>query len=161
MTATPGVVPELAQGRAARGTLVVGFDRHPASLGALGSAADLGQRMGAALLVVHVVDLSDYPVDPDRPDWEDKAEQALAEEEAAVAATLASYPFNWTYEAVGGDPVNALIAAGVRVDALMVVVGSRGERLHRVMHRLASPSVAHRLIERCGRPVLVVHPTGG
>lgn len=158
MTTTLRETPESADGVRARGTVVVGFDRHPASQAALVAAVDLGQRMGATLLVIHVVDLSDYPMDPDREDWEQQGEKALQDEAAAVAAMLASYGFEWRYELVSGDPVRALSAAATKVSALMIVVGSRGEGFHRVVDRLVSPSVSHRLIERCGRPVLVVHP---
>jgi hypothetical protein len=59
--------------------IVVGFDRSAASLAALGKAAELGAQLGAELHVIHAVDLSDYPVDPDAADWEEQAAASLEE----------------------------------------------------------------------------------
>lgn len=146
--------------------LVVGFDRRPESLTALMTAAELGHRLAAELRVVHAIDLTDYPVDPDRGNWEDKGQQVLQQEQETVAHQLAHYEYGWSYAALHGDPVRALSRVADESGALMIVVGSRGEGWHRVFDRMASPSVSHRLIERCGRPVLVVchchdeHTTG-
>lgn len=41
-------------------------------------------------------------------------------------------------------------------DALMIVVGSRGEGLRRALARLAGPSVSHGVIGHQRHPVLVV-----
>ncbi len=53
--------------------IVVGVNRDPASQEALIVAADLARRLHAHLHVVHVVDLADYPIDPDASDWEQRA----------------------------------------------------------------------------------------
>jgi nucleotide-binding universal stress UspA family protein len=147
-------------GREPPGTsLVVGFDRRPESLAALRTAIQIGRRLQAGLWIVHAVDLSDYPVDPDRHDYEEQAQKTLAEERVAVSTVLAGYEFGWSYRALNDDPVHALIRTADDIDALMIVVGSRGEGWHLFLERLVSPSVSHRLIERCGRPVLVVSHT--
>jgi nucleotide-binding universal stress UspA family protein len=52
--------------------LVVGFDRDAVSRAALTVAADLAGRLAARLVVVHVVDLDDYPIDPEAADWEEQ-----------------------------------------------------------------------------------------
>ena len=70
---------------APQATLVVGYDRRPESQDALRVAAGLAERMDAELHVVHAVDLTDYPIDPDGFDWEQRARDALDEERAAVA----------------------------------------------------------------------------
>jgi len=57
--------------------IVVGCNRHPASLSALGTAARLGQPLDAVLSVIHAIDLADYPIDPDSPDWEEHCERTL------------------------------------------------------------------------------------
>ncbi|MDX6585475.1 MAG: hypothetical protein QOI10_4659, partial [Solirubrobacterales bacterium] len=50
--------------------LVVGYSEDPASGSALAVAADLAGRLFAHLHVAHVIDLDDYPIDPDSPSWE-------------------------------------------------------------------------------------------
>jgi len=141
-------------------TLVVGYDRRPESQYALREAADLGRRLGAQLQVVHAVDVSDYPVDPDSFDWEQRARQALDEERVAVSAALSHQMAGWSYRAGYGDPAELLVAVAEETDALMIIVGSRGEGWRAALDRLLSPSVSHRVIQRCHRPVLVVsHPT--
>ena len=145
---------------------MVGFDRRPESLTALMTAAELGGRLAAELRVIHAIDLTDYPVDPDRGDWEDKGQEVLQREQEIVAHRLADYEYGWSYVAVHGEPVRELSRAADESDALIIVVGSRGEGWHRLYDRIASPSVSHRLIQHCGRPVLVVcrchheHSTG-
>ena len=142
--------------RAAHAVLVVGFNKRPESLTALVTATDLGRRLAAELRVIHTVDLTDYPVDPDGAEWENKAQQALQHEQETVAHQLAGYDFGWSYVALRGDPVETLSRVADESNALMIVIGSRGEGWHRLFDRIASPSVSHRLIDSCGRPVLVV-----
>jgi nucleotide-binding universal stress UspA family protein len=140
-------------------SLVVGHDRMPESREALGVAIDLASRMCAHIHVVHAVDLTDYPINPDAPDWEEKAQITLAEERKAVTQLLRNHVWGWTYLVGRGDPARLLISVANELDSLMIIVGSRGEGLHLVVERLISPAVSHRLIERARRPVLVVsHP---
>jgi len=73
-----------------------------------------------------------------------------------LRAALAAHRGGWTYQTGRGDPARLLISVADEHDALMIVVGSRGEGLHVFVERLISPSVAHRLIEHSRRPVLVV-----
>jgi len=42
------------------------------------------------------------------------------------------------------------------LNAAMIVVGVRSHRRGRLLERLASPSVSHRLINHCQVPVLIV-----
>jgi nucleotide-binding universal stress UspA family protein len=62
----------------------------------------------------------------------------------------------WTYEARHGDPAKVLCTAADEHDALLIVVGSRGEGLRRALGRLMDPSISHGVIQRQHRPVLVV-----
>jgi nucleotide-binding universal stress UspA family protein len=137
-------------------TLVVGFDRSTASLTALGTAADLGARLNAELRVVHAVDLGDYPIDPDSADWEEQAAVNLEAERRSVSEALADYPFGWSYVAVRSEPAQALVSIADEVDALMIVIGARGNGWRHLLERLSGPSVSQRLINHCHRPVLVV-----
>jgi nucleotide-binding universal stress UspA family protein len=136
--------------------LVVGFDRSAASVAALHHASDLGARLGAEMHVVHAIDLSDYPIDPDADDWEQQAVKNLEEERRQVSSSLGGYPCGWSYLALRAEPAEALARVANQVDAIMIVVGVRPGGWRHVLERLAGPSVSHRLINHCHRPVLVV-----
>lgn len=140
--------------------VVLGYRDGPLGQAVLGVGADLAARLGAALHVVHVVDLSDYPIDPDSPDWERQAQQTLAHEQRDVEDALARRQHtSWTYHAAHGDPVALLRQVADTHDALMFIVGSRGEGAASIASRLIGvPSVSHGLIARSHRPVLVVPP---
>jgi nucleotide-binding universal stress UspA family protein len=156
-TAVPVVELERGEPEArAKTALVVGFDRSAASLAALGKAAEIGGQLGAELHVVHAIDLSDYPVDPDADDWEEQAAKSLEEESQRVSAALAGYPCGWSYVAVRAEPADALNRMAEQFDAVMIVVGVRSHGWRHLLERLAGPSVSHRLITHCHRPVLVV-----
>ena len=140
--------------------VVLGYRASPYGEAVLHHGAELATRLGAALHVVHVVDLCDYPIDPDSPDWEEQAQNTLAAEQRGVEAALADLPGSWTYHAAHGDPVTLLRQVADRYDALMFIVGSRGESAGGVISRLLGtrPSVSHGLIARSHRPVLVIPP---
>jgi nucleotide-binding universal stress UspA family protein len=140
--------------------LVLGYRASPDGQAVLHHGADLAARLGAALHVVHVVDLSDYPIDPDSPDWEQQAQKTLAAEQRDVESALADLPGSWTYHAAHGDPAALLRQVADSFDALMFIVGSRGEGTGSVISRLLGtrPSVSHGLIAHSHRPVLVIPP---
>ncbi len=112
--------------------------------------------LGAALHVVHAVDLSDYPVDPDAVDWEEQATHRLEEDRRQVSAALAGYPGRWSFVVVRAEPAEALDRAAQQLDALMIVVGVRTRGWRHLLERLSGPAVSHRLITHCRSPVLVV-----
>lgn len=137
--------------------LVVGFDRQQVSQRALQVAADLAARLRAELHVVHAVDLGDYPIDPDRPDWEEQARAAVEHERELAQQILAATDVPWTYHAAHGDPVRLLSAVAQERDALMIVVGSRGHSRASAFIRLLDGSVTRALTGRHQhRPVLIV-----
>jgi nucleotide-binding universal stress UspA family protein len=140
------------------GTLIVGHCRDSSSDRALAVAAELGRQLGAQLHVVHVIVLADYPIDPDAADWDERGEQTLTEERHHVEATLTRAGLPWSYQSCRGDPAKALASAAEERNALMIVVGTRGEGLRATLSRLSRRSVSHALIEYQLRPVLVVPP---
>lgn len=140
-------------------TLIVGHNREPSSDHALEVAVDLGCRLGARLHILHTICLTDFPVDPDAWYWETQGAVILAEERRHVEELLGAAPLDWTFEARHGDPATELARAAAEHDALLIVVGSRGEGFRRALARLVDPSVSHGVIRRQHRPVLVVpHP---
>ena len=136
-------------------SIVLGYDNQPTSQAALTVAVDLAGRLGAHLHVVHVIDLRDYPIDPDAWDWETQGQAQLESEHQHVSAELASWTGQWTYHLHRGDPVRALSQIATDSSALMIVVGthSTGTVVQRLL--ALSPSVPHRL-EHSGTPVLIV-----
>jgi nucleotide-binding universal stress UspA family protein len=138
-------------------SIVVGHSRDPASQEALRVARDLAERLGARLHVVHGVDLGDYPINPDAADWEEQAERTLAEQQVQVQTALANCPQGWTYSASRGGPVGLISGVAEEKDALMIIVGTRGEGLGPAIERLLDGSVSRGLIRHQHRPVLVVH----
>jgi nucleotide-binding universal stress UspA family protein len=144
--------------RSATVSLVVGHSPDPGSDHALDAAAELAHRLGARLHVVHVVTLDDYPVDPDAADWEEQAAHELAQQHDRVARTLIDRGVDWEFETRRGDPAAELCHAADEQDALLIVVGTRGEGLRTVVSRLLEPSVSHAMIRSQDRPVVVVPP---
>lgn len=137
--------------------IVVGYAATPTSRHALAVAAQLAGELGDQLVVVHVVDLRDYPVDPDLPDWEQQGEARLAAERDEVTALLADWPGRWAYQLGRGDPAAAIASVATEQQARMIVVGTRGAGFSAALQHLlgATRSVPHAL-ERAGIPVLVV-----
>jgi nucleotide-binding universal stress UspA family protein len=136
--------------------LVLGHANDPASGRALEVAVDLAGRLHAHLHVVHAIDLADYPADPDAADWEEQGRRALAAEHGRVRAALAGRAVAWSHHAWHGDPVALLETVAEEEDALMIVVGTRGEGVGSAIDRLLRRSVSHGLVAHGGRPVLVV-----
>jgi nucleotide-binding universal stress UspA family protein len=147
------------QPHAGPATLVVGYTRDRASGRVLAVAADLGRRLQAQLRVVHVIEAGDYPADPDSSDWELPAQRTVSEHRDYVARILAASNVPWEFEVRRGNPASELAQRAEEHDALLIIVGSRGEGLRTALSRLIEPSVSHGAIQIQHRPVLVVPPT--
>jgi nucleotide-binding universal stress UspA family protein len=128
-------------GGSARPLIVVGCDRRAESGGALETAVRLAHELDAEVRAVHVVDLRDYPVDPDRGDWEEKGEERLVAERERISSLLVGRGVAWSYFQARGDPASALIAAA-GADSKMIVIGGHGPGLGGFVHRLVSPGSA-------------------
>jgi nucleotide-binding universal stress UspA family protein len=137
-------------------TMVLGHGRDPASAHALRVAADLAQRLRAHLQIVHGVDLDDYPIDPDAADWDQQAQHALADQRQQVQDALTGTGVGWTYHASRADPVALIAAVAEEHDALMIIVGTRGEGFAAAVERILGRSVSHGIIRTQHRPVLIV-----
>ena len=147
---------EIVAGVGSLCSIVVGHDRQPQSKMALDIAIELAGRLSAHLHVVHALDLVDVPVDPDLADWEKQTRDVLARDRAEVAATLGDYRYGWTYHAGHGDPARFLIRVADEYEALMIIVGSRGEGVRASVGRLGLAPVSHRLVQHSKQPVLIV-----
>jgi nucleotide-binding universal stress UspA family protein len=133
--------------------LVVGYDQHPASHQAVLVAAALAQVLGATLLLVHVIDLADYPIDPEAANWETASADTLLAERRQAETLLAGTGIEWSYRIAQDDPAHALAEAAHEVDALFIVIGANGRGL---AQRLLHSSVPQALLRMQHKPVLVV-----
>ena len=139
--------------------LVVGHDRHAHSEHALVVATALARRLHAYLHVVHVMDLDDYPIDPDLPSWDEHAEAAVAAEREQVRLFESERLTDWDFRTYRGEPVRVLTSVADQCDALMIIVGTHSGALGPGLSRLLkAPSVTRGLIRHNHRPVLVVPP---
>jgi nucleotide-binding universal stress UspA family protein len=139
--------------------LLVGHDSQPASRAAVRYAADLAVRLGAHLHVVHVVDLSDTPIDADSADWEESARKALQGLQQDAGSLLEGFDVGWTYHACHGDPAELLFRVAEEHEAMLIAVGATSRGLARRF--MEGGSVARRLMRRRGIPVLVVPSPAG
>lgn len=136
--------------------VVVGFDRSPASHHALRFAIELAAPLNAYLHVAHIIDLQDFPVDPDGDDWEECFADTLERERTTACDLLSALPGNWTYCAHRGDPVHVLSALADTHDALMIILGTPCGGLISAIDRVLGASVSARLIRHAHRPVVLV-----
>lgn len=129
-------------------------------------AAHFARRFDARLAVAHVAvdrvevdELDDGSVlsEPIDPDVEgprvERVDPAL---EAAVAAALDDCGPGWEIHQYAGDPAAALSRLAERLDAHLIVVGTRQRGLRGTVGELLSGSVGAHLAHRQHRPVLVV-----
>lgn len=137
-------------------TIVVGVDADPASLGAVRCAADLAVRTKAWLVVVHVSDLRDTPVDPEGPHWEDTVSAAHRQLADTVRAALRHHPGGWSFELHRGDPAGALSGVARDRHVLLIVLGHHGGHLTNALKHLVDGSTGASLLARQSIPVVLV-----
>jgi nucleotide-binding universal stress UspA family protein len=133
--------------------LIVGYDGHERAANTLLFAADFATRLAAHLHVVHVVDLDDYPIDPDSAFWEERAVESIQEEHDAAASTSKDWTGSWSYDVEHGDPAKALTRVATQKAALLIVVGARAGGVLR--HILSAHGSVTNDLSREGFPVLV------
>ncbi len=142
-------------GRAGDGTaLLVGHDSQPASRAAVRYAADLAVRLGAHLHVVHVVDLSDTPIDADSAEWEERAGKTVEALKEDARTLLEGFDVEWTYHACHGDPAELLARVAEEHGVMLIAVGATSRGMTRRF--MEGGSVARRLMRRQDIAVLVV-----
>lgn len=135
-------------------TVLLATDLTEASAEATRRAIDLSARLGARLLVVHVMGAERLVGGGSH----ERMDQARAEREvvlldvvrAARAAGASAEFLIWS-----GDPGNALVSAVEAERADLLVVGSRGRT---GAGRMLLGSVSDHLVHHAGCPVLVVRP---
>ena len=145
--------------------IIVGVvQRQPAYV--LQQAAEFALKFDA-MLVCASVDPSRYlverfsdgrftsmPVDPEIQDLRvERFDEALRNK---IAAILEPTGVRWSVRPLVGDPSHELIALADRVDAVMIVVGTRSPGFRGSIQEFFNGSVAAHLAHRQHRPVVVV-----
>ncbi|MXP20730.1 universal stress protein [Gordonia sp. HNM0687] len=142
--------------RPAQASLVIGWDRSPASVAAVRYTADLARRLDAHVHVVHVVDIDDLPIDPDAPDWGEQLRATVDADAADAKDLLDSLAASWTYHSGHGDPAQLLATVADRYSALMVVIGSPRGGLLSYLDSMLRQSVSRQMIGNRKTPLLLV-----
>ena len=130
------------------------------------SAVEFARRFGAELICASVDrgrytvheredgSVASLPIDPDLPDL---AVEAFPEElERHLATLLQNRGVRWSTRMLAGDPAHAIGRLADRLDAAMIVVGTREAGLRGSIQELLTGSVAAHLAHRQRRPVVVI-----
>lgn len=134
--------------------LVAGYDRRCGGEAAVRAAAGLAELIGATVHVVHAVDLADYGIDPDIPQFETERDRHRAESRRAVGELLAHLSGKWVYHDPAGDPAARLAQVADSVGAYLIVVGADHGGL---LRRALGENVVQQLLKHHHRrPVLVI-----
>jgi len=161
--ATSSPSDETAQNAALQKAVIVGMQPGQA-VRVLQEAARYAKLLGAPLVVAHV-DVTRFVTyeDPDgyvhsAPiDLNIEAGAAEFEEvQAAAAAELEGKALTWTARQLVGDPALAIKQLANKLDAQLIVVGTRKRGLGESIREFFTGSVAARLAHRQHRSVLVV-----
>lgn len=130
------------------------------------AAASIARRFGTELVCAYV-DRSRYtveehsdgtvsslPIDPELPDLrEDDFPPKLR---AHLAELLDGRHAAWSTRALAGDPAHSLGRLAERINAALIVIGTRDAKLRDTIREFFDGSVAVRLAHRQHRPVVVV-----
>ena len=134
------------------GEIVIGYDGSDSSKSALNQAFDFAKALGDTLVIVFAYAPGGYgggEVPEQRKAVEEFGEKMMGEAvEAAKAAKVES-----KVEFINEHPHEALITAGDKHDARMIVVGSHGDRP--VVGAIIG-ATPYKLVQLSDRPVLVV-----
>lgn len=154
---------EAAQNAALQKAVIVGMQPGQAQH-VLQEAARFATLLNAPLVVTHV-DVTRFVTYEDPDGYVHSApidlnlESGVAEfeeVEAAAAQTLADSGLTWTARQLVGDPALAIKKLANRLDAQLIVVGTRKRGLGESIREFFTGSVAARLAHRQHRSILVV-----
>lgn len=160
-TSTPS--EEAAQNAALQKAVIVGMQPDQ-SRRVLDEAVRYARLLGAPLVVAHV-DVTRFVTYEDPDGYVHSApidinfEAGAAEFEAvqaAAAATLEGTGLTWTARQLVGDPALAIKQLANKLDAQLIVVGTRKRGLGESIREFFTGSVAARLAHRQHRSILVV-----
>ena len=136
-------------------SIILGYDESPGSRRALELAISLAERYAEPLVLV-------FGVEPPGGRGEEfQAHQRAVTELGRTAVEHAveqasAVGVQTVVEIISAKPAEALVEAGDKYDARVIVVGTRGES---PLRGAVLGSVSHKLLHLADRPVLCVPPT--
>ncbi|MEU5656861.1 universal stress protein [Streptomyces sp. NPDC047737] len=139
--------------------LVLAYEDALRSGAALTFAAELAGRLGATLHVVHVIDLNDYPIDPDlaeSPQERQFVERAADRAYQEISDFLRKFSCAWTYSVETGNPVLRINQVAERHAASAIVAEASTPGLAGIFHRSLKGSVLKELVKSARRVIIVV-----
>lgn len=98
------------------------------------------------------------PIDPDAAD--SSAQELTARMESVLTARLGPFEVPWTFQSQAGEPARELARLAARVQASMIVVGTREPGIGARLEELLTGSIAVHLAHHQSCPVMVIplHP---
>lgn len=132
--------------------IVIGYDGSDSSKTALGQALGFAQALGDSVVVVFGAAPGGYG-GGEVPEQRKAVEEFGNKVTAEAVETAKSAKVDCTVELINEHPHQALITAGDKHDARMIVVGSHGE--HPFKGAIIG-STPYKLVQLSDRPVLVV-----
>lgn len=137
--------------------ILLAYDGSEPARRAADLACELAEKLGAKLLVAHVLAPFLYPVEyhgQGGVGLEERRRTAAQRMLDELAAALLPRAVSVETALLAGSPAEELARVSERPDILVVVVGSTGKG---AVARLLVGSVADRLVHLAAKPVLVVH----
>jgi nucleotide-binding universal stress UspA family protein len=154
-TATDTSAPSEATGVGGEGPIVVGIDGSPESQRGLVFAADLAQRLGIELVVVHAFGLLGALETWTTPVAERERETIEVMESTWCASLRERTGLRWRMECVQGHAVAGILRTADETDAAFIVVGSHGAGNSQTP---LLGSTSHDVVRNSHRPVIVIPP---
>ncbi|MBP2527282.1 universal stress protein [Rhodococcus sp. PvP104] len=143
----------------AAGHIVVGFGSGGPSSNALTFAADFAAKQGAALHVVHCIDVEDMPAETDSPYYEYRFHQAVTAQRDRALTILHTFTGNWTYDCHRAEPAQYLMTVADTYGAFVIVIGAPRLGAVSAAGTLFHTSVSSRLARQNRYPLLLIPAT--
>jgi len=134
--------------------LIVGVDGSAESMKAVDLASQIGAATHSKVVLVHVLPMP-FPMPPEviiPPNWVEELTQAGKEILAAARSVCEKAGADCETRILDGAPEEALSRLALQLESDLIAVGSHGRG---VVARFLLGSVADRLVQSAGRPVLV------
>jgi nucleotide-binding universal stress UspA family protein len=109
--------------------IAVAIGHHPNQTSTLATAISLGNRLGVELIAIHVINVSDDPIDPDSMDFEVEGSRLVAEVHDNALSQLDKYQHGWRWKVSKGSVADQIVSIATEGKCQLIVVGG-GRRRH-------------------------------
>ena len=122
----------------------------------LESAISLGESLEAELLAIHVVDVKDYPIDPDAMDYEKVGRASYAVTADHVATRLKDYPYGWRWIVTKGSVHQKIVEVAKEQNCQLIIVGTDLQSSTKGTLQRVHTTMAGKVTALSAIPVLIV-----